>query len=408
MTNPIYTFAMSSLSLCVCVCVLSFLCVYHTVGKIFCRAENSAKVGEKKNVNVPGVDVDLPILTKNDEKALDEWALTNQIDFIFASFVQYPTDIHAIRTKLGEEGKFIRIISKIESVIGIRNFDSILKETDGVMVARGDLGMEIPIETTFIAQKKMIRECNIAAKPVITATQMLESMVTNPRPTRAEVTDVANAVLDGTDCVMLSGETAGGKFPLEAVRTLGHICREAETMINHDAWFREMINSTKQPMSIKESLASSAVRTAAKVNAALIVVLAANGTTARLLSKYKPSCPVLCAVVPKSTGLRTLIGFESMQASNQVARQLMCTSGIEPLVITTNADADILRARFAQDSAVDAVLREGILKGVSKGYCGPNDMVVAMHSIGEEPRAIPVIKIVPVDFALSPEKRMSR
>ena len=253
----------------------------------------------------------------------------------------------------------------------------------------------------------MIRECNIASKPVITATQMLESMVNNPRPTRAEVTDVANAVLDGTDCVMLSGETAGGKFPVAAVKTLANVCREAETLLNHDAWFREMINLTKQPMSIKESLASSAVRTAAKVHAALIVVLAANGTTARLVSKYKPNCPVLTAVVPKSTGFRSLIGFESMQASNQVARQLMCTSGIEPIVIQTNADAGILRARFAQDSAVDAVLREAILKGVQKGYCGPDDMVVAMHSIGEEPRAIPVIKVVPVGFALSPERRMT-
>lgn len=145
-----------------------------------------------------------------------------------------------------------------------------------------------------------------------------------------------------------------------------------------------MINMTKQPMSIKESLASSAVRTAAKVNASLIVVLAANGTTARLISKYRPECPVLVACVPKSTGFRNLIGFQSMQASRQVARQCLFSTMLEPIVITTQADAEILRSRYAQDSAVDAVLREAILRGVSKGYCGPNDMVVAMHSIGEE------------------------
>jgi pyruvate kinase len=330
--------------------------------------KNNASFGSMKNMNLPGAVVDLPTLTERDINDLQNFGVAHQVDFIAASFVRKGSDIDFIREVLGERGAGIKIIAKIENQEGMENFDEILEKTDGIMVARGDLGMEIPLEKVFLAQKMMIRKCNVAGKPVVTATQMLESMIQNPRPTRAECADVANAILDGSDAVMLSGETANGEFPIEAVTTMANTCVEAESMIDYDAQFnfiRHKSLSSGAPLLVTESIASSAVKTARELSSPLIVVITQTGTAARMVAKYRPSVPVLAVTADRSV---------ARQCAGYIRN---CSSWVVPVL-----------------DAFDGAVRSALDHALSRGLCKTGDTVVVVQgNLDNTPNATNLLRL---------------
>ncbi|KAG9458530.1 hypothetical protein H6P81_003038 [Aristolochia fimbriata] len=340
-------------------------------GLVRCRCENTAVLGERKNVNLPGVIVDLPTLTEKDKEDILQWGVPNKIDMIALSFVRKGSDLVEVRKLLGVHAKSILLMSKVENQEGVANFDDILTNSDAFMVARGDLGMEIPIEKIFYAQKVMIYKCNVQGKPVVTATQMLESMIKSPRPTRAEATDVANAVIDGTDCVMLSGETAAGAYPEQAVQTMAKICMEAESTLDYKHIFRKMTEAAPIPMSPLESLASSAVRTANSAQVALILVLTKGGTTAKLVAKYRPSVPILSVAVPEfKTDL-----FEWSCSDEAPARHSLIYRGLIPVLTAGWFGA------FHTESAEESI-EFALEHAKSRQLCKAGDSVVALHRVG--------------------------
>ena len=368
--------------------ILEVLSCDEAAGTLECECQNTATIGEKKNCNLPGVIVDLPVLTAKDKEDL-AWGVANGIDFVAASFVRKGRDLAEIREALGPEGKAVQVISKVENYEALDNIDDIIRESDAIMVARGDLGMEVPLEKMFHVQKVIIHKCNQVGKPVVTATQMLESMCNNPRPTRAEATDVANAVLDGTDCVMLSGETAAGKFPLNAVEIMSSICKEAEACVdNYEVGLRlakEPIQAENQSYTVLESLASSAVSTAARTGSPCIVVLAATGVTARLIAKYRPKSPVVVGVVPREG--RDSIGFaEREKSGHQVARQCLLTKGLVPVIVQPKA------AHVEPSAAAKECVMEAIAQAKAKGLCQSGDNIVAMYNVEKQCAVIRIVE----------------
>jgi pyruvate kinase len=271
--------------------------------EIECEISNGGQLKSKKGVNVPGVQINLPGITDKDKNDI-LFGISQNVDFIAASFVRRASDVIEIRQLLeSNHASHIQIISKIENQQGVDNLDEILEVSDGLMVARGDLGVEIPIEEVPIVQKRMIKKCNHIGKPVITATMMLDSMQRNPRPTRAEASDVANAVFDGTDAVMLSGESAAGKYPVESVATMARIAQRAEESLEYKEMFLRMAQS--QQTTITESISQAVANSALELNAKAILTATESGYTARMVSKYRPKCPII-AVTPKDEVLRRL------------------------------------------------------------------------------------------------------
>ena len=271
--------------------------VIDTAGGIKCRAKNTAVIGSKKNVNLIGVHAGLPIIGEQDKKDI-EFGIRMNIDYIAASFLSFPHEVTDIKKFLESHSTRIKIIAKIESGEGLENINEIARLADGVMVARGDLGVQLPTEQIPLAQKHIINACRRAGKPVITATQMLESMIVNPRPTRAELTDVANAILDGTDAIMLSGETAQGAYPIEAVKTMDKIACTIEQSEEFRKRMKKLheechseVHNPKENLGIIMSRAG--VETATAVSAKAIVTPTRSGNTARILSVFKPDEPIL-------------------------------------------------------------------------------------------------------------------
>lgn len=271
--------------------------------EIRCRIINGGELGERKGVNVPNVPIRLPAITDKDKEDI-RFGVEQDVDFIAASFVRNAECILEIRAFLNEmKAPYIPIIAKIENAEGIENIDEIIRAADGIMVARGDLGVEIPPEELPYLQKMMIEKCNKNFKTVITATQMLDSMIRNPRPTRAEVTDVANAVYDGTDAVMLSGETAQGKYPLEALKMMVHIVQNAESHLDYDTLLQKSGDHLKS--NISSAIGYSSVLAAANLNAKCIITPSVSGATARVVSNMKPKQQIL-GVTPNERTLRRM------------------------------------------------------------------------------------------------------
>ena len=315
---------------------------------IICKVINGGELGMRKGVNVPNVKIKLPALTEKD-KADIRFGIEQGYDFIAASFVRTADAIREIREILDEAGSSMQIIAKIENAEGIENLDSIIDASDGIMVARGDMGVEIPPEQVPHIQKTIIRKCNIACKPVITATQMLDSMIRNPRPTRAEVTDVANAVYDGTDAVMLSGETAMGKYPVEALKMMAQICEASEKFLDYGA-YRQRKVSAENARNISNAVCYSSVSTAHDLGAKAIVAPSISGFTTRLLSKWRPGVQII-----------------GLSPSASAVRQMQIYWGVKPYQAKRAESTDVLIEASLDFLKEKRIIEEGDVVVVTAG-----------------------------------------
>ncbi len=330
---------------------------------VVCQVENGGTLSANKSINIPGAHIQLPALTEKDVADI-RFGVENDFDFIAASFVRRAADVEAVRQVLHDcGGDNVKIIAKIENQEGIDNLDEILNAADGVMVARGDLGVEIPAAKVPALQKQMIRMGLQAGKPVITATQMLDSMIRNPRPTRAEVSDVANAVYDGTSCVMLSGETAGGKYPVEALAAMLEIVTEAEASIDYWKRFQKQLVVTTSS-NINDAITHTCCLTARDLNATAILAASSSGRTARMICRFRPACPVAALTMQEKT-----------------RRQLSICWGVIPFLTGEVNSTDRIFSLSAEVAVKEGLVQPGdtvvITAGVPLGQSGSTNLIKA-------------------------------
>ncbi len=333
--------------------------------EIITTVQNSGEISDRKRVAVPGVSLNLPFLSKEDEADI-LFGVKQDMDFIAASFVQRAADIIEIRKLLEDANGQMEIIAKIENAEGVKNIDEILKVADGIMVARGDLGVEIPAEEVPIVQKKLIEKCNKVGKPVITATQMLESMMINPRPTRAEASDIANAILDGTDCIMLSGETASGSYPVETLQTMVRIAMRTEESLKYNTLL--LSKGMTLQNTTTDAISHATVQIAYELNAAAVITATEHGHTARMISKYRPQANII-AVTPHEKTLRRMMLFW----------------GVQPVLGVTTKNSDEMVQNAITKSVEQGLVNEGdlviVTAGVPAGMSGTTNMI-RVHVVG--------------------------
>ncbi|MGN8844593.1 pyruvate kinase [Niallia sp. Sow4_A1] len=338
-----------------------------SAGEIHTKILNSGTLKNKKGVNVPGVAVKLPGMTEKDANDI-RFGIEQGIDFIAASFVRRASDVLEIKQLLEDNNaSHIHIIPKIENQEGVDNIDEILEVSDGLMVARGDLGVEIPAEEVPLVQKLLIKKCNTLGKPVITATQMLDSMQRNPRPTRAEASDVANAIFDGTDAIMLSGETAAGSYPVEAVQTMNNIASRAEEALN----YKEILSkrSKDSEHSITDSIGQSVAHTALNLEVKAVITPTGSGHTARMISKYRPEAPIVAVTYDAS-----------------IQRQLALVWGVYPRLSQKSESTDEMLDVAVQEGVNSSIVTHGdlvvITAGLPVGEAGTTN-IMKIHVIGD-------------------------
>ena len=329
---------------------------------IICNVVTGGPLSNNKSINIPNTHISLPALTEKDKDDL-KFAVENDFDFVAASFVRQASDVEEIRAVLNSHGgQHIGIIAKIENQEGVDNLEEILRVADGLMVARGDLGVEIPAQDVPVIQKRMIKAAIAQGKHVVTATQMLDSMIRNPRPTRAEVSDVANAVFDGTGCVMLSGETASGKHPVEALKTMVDIVTTAENSTNY--WKRFRNATVDHTSSITDAISHTACLTAMDLKAAAILTATESGHTARMTTRFRPGCVVA-----------------ALTTSERVRRQLAITWGVAPYLSGTVDSTDRLFSLCVESAKKEGIVKEGdtvvITAGVPIGRSGSTNLIKA-------------------------------
>ena len=339
--------------------------------EIVCTVINGGELGEKKGVNVPNVKIKLPALTEKDKEDI-RFGIKQGFDFIAASFVRTADCIREIKSMLDSEGSAIKVIAKIENAEGIDNLDEIIAVADGIMVARGDMGVEIPAQEVPHIQKEIIRKSNEACKNVITATQMLDSMIRNPRPTRAEVTDVANAVYDGTDAVMLSGETAMGKYPVDALKMMVSIVEETEDYLDYSAYRRRKVTEENMK-NISNAVCAASVSTAHDIGADYIIAPSITGFTSMMLSKWRPAARII-----------------GMSPSTTTVRQMMLQWGVTPVWSRRAESTDELIENSLEELKSSGVIKSGDLAVITAG-------IVTYARRHEAAAATNIMRVVSVD-----------